>query len=108
MKYTILLEIYHYRMHDTLVLVLVISLDFILHYIVIIFSKVLENDTLSVISSLLCLRCRAWLFAMKECAKVVNTVHQKLDEIVHISCVYLQCRSADAFSLAVLHLLINL
>ena len=108
MKYTILLEIYHYRMHDTLVLVPVISLDFILHYIVIIFSKVLENDTLSVISSLLCLRCRAWLFAMKEGAKVVNTVHQKLDEIVHISCVYLQCRSADAFSLAVLHLLINL
>ena len=42
------------------------------------------------------------------CCKVVNTVHQKLDEIVHISCVYLQCRSADAFSLAVLNLLINL
>ena len=45
-KYTILLEIYYHRMHGTLALVPVISLDFILHDKVIIFSNVQENDTI--------------------------------------------------------------
>ena len=77
MKYTILLEIYRHRMHGTLILVPVISLDFILHHIVIILSKFQEND-------MLCL-CYFFfpLFEMLSfalcdegvCCKVVNTVH---------------------------------
>ena len=43
MKYTIL-EIYNHGMHGALVFVPVISLDFILHHIMIIFSKVQECD----------------------------------------------------------------
>ena len=46
MKYTIFLEIYHHKMHGILALVPVTSLDFVLHDIVIIISRVQENDTL--------------------------------------------------------------
>ena len=42
------------------------------------------------------------------CCKVVNTVHQQLEEIVHISCVCPLWCSVDTLPLAVWHLLINL
>ena len=78
-------------MYGTLVLVPVISPDFILDHIVIIFSKVHENDTLCLGYFLFPLFEMLSLTLCNQgvCCKFVNTVHQQLDEIIHISCVYL-------------------
>ena len=88
---TIIIVIYHHRMHATLVLVPVISQDFILCHIVIVFSKVQENDTLYLCCFFFPLFEMLGLALCNEglCWKVANTVHQQLDEIVHISCVCL-------------------
>ena len=75
-KYTIL-EIYHHRMHGTLVFVPVIPLDFDLHHIEIIFSKVQENNTLSL--------CR-WEFIQSRVPRtVLATMHHafKVSGIAH-------------------------
>ena len=89
MKYTILLEIYHHRMNGTLVLVPVISLDLILHQIVIIFSKIQNNDTLYLCYFFFPLFKILNLALCDEgvCCKIANTVHQQLDETVHINSV---------------------
>ena len=89
MKYTILLEIYRHSMHGTLILVPVISLNFILHHIVIILSKIQENDMLCLCYFFFPLFEMLSLALCDEgvCCKFVNTVHQQLDEIAHISCV---------------------
>ena len=73
-------------MHGTLVLFTLISLDFILHHIVTVFSKVQENDTLCLCYFFFPLFEMLILALCNEevCCKVVNTVHQQLNEIVHI------------------------
>ena len=84
------------QMHGTLVLVPVMSLDFTLHHIVIILSKVQENDALCLCYFFFPL-FEMLILALWDgvCCKVVNTVQQQLDEIVHISYVSPQCCSVE-------------
>ena len=99
MRYTIILEIYHRMMHDTLVLVPVISLDFNLHNIAKIFRKVQENDTLCLgYFSLICLRCWAWLFAVKECVVRLSKLYTSNSTKLSTSAEYI--RSVDLSTLS--------